>query len=116
MKSQVDSMEVAKEAESKLSSALTPYKTKIETRKAVINALKDNAEDTQQKLLKYLAQEEEKGNVVEYKPYYIINGVYVKATKDVIENISYMSEVEKIYENKLIHWMSLKLHQGNSGK
>jgi len=102
MKSQVDSMEVAKEAESKLSSALTPYKTKIEVRKAVINALKDNAEDTQQKLLKYLAQEEEKGNVAEYKPYYIINGVYVKATKDVIENISYMSEVEKIYENKLI--------------
>ncbi len=102
LKSQVDSMEVAREAESELSSALTPYKTKLEVRKEVIEALKDNAEDTQQKLLKYISQEEEKSNVAEYKPYYIINAVYVKATKDVIENISYMDEVEKIYENKIV--------------
>ncbi|MGB8451530.1 MAG: S8 family serine peptidase [Anaerocolumna sp.] len=102
LKSQVDSMEVANEAESKLSSALTPYTAKLGVRKAVIGALKDNAEDTQQKLLKYISQEEEKSNVAEYKPYYIINAVYVKATKNVIENISYMDEIEKIYENKIV--------------
>lgn len=102
LKSQVDSMSVAMEAENKLSSALTPYKTKLEVRKEVIGALKDTAEDTQQKLMKYLDQEEEKGTLVEYKPYYIINAIYVKATKEVIETISYMTEVEKIYENKVV--------------
>lgn len=102
LKSQVDSMEVANEAEGELSKAVTPYAKKLGVRKAVINALKDNAENTQQKLLKYISQEEEKSNVAEFKPYYIINAVYVKATKDVIENISYMSEVEKIYENKIV--------------
>lgn len=102
LKSQVDSLEVANDVESSLSSALTPYKTKIEVRKTVIDALKNNAEDTQQKLLKYLIQEKDKSNVVEYKPYYIINAIYVKTTKDVIENISYMDEVEKIYENKIV--------------
>lgn len=102
LKSQVDSMQVAKETESVLSSAITPYKKKIEVRKEVIEALKSNAEDTQHKLLKYIDQEEDKNNVVEYKPYYIINAVYLKATKDVIESISYMDEVEKIYENKFI--------------
>ncbi len=102
LSSQVDSMGVAKEAEGKLSSALTPYNTKLEVRKEVIGALKDNAEDTQQKLLKYITQEEKKKTVTEYKPYYIVNAVYVKAAKKVIENISYMSEVEKIYENKIV--------------
>lgn len=102
LKSQVDSMGVASEAKSELSSALTPHKAKIEVRKEVIGALKDNAEDTQQKLLKYVTQEEKKGNILEYKPYYIINAIYVKATKDVLETISYMNEVEKIYENKIV--------------
>ncbi len=102
LKNQVDSMEVAREAESRLSKAFTPYKSKLEVRKEVIDALKDNAEDSQQNLLKYLNQESDKGSIEEYKPYYIINAVYVKATKDVIETISYMNEVEKIYENKIV--------------
>jgi subtilisin family serine protease len=102
LKSQVDSMEVAKQAKSEFSSALTPYKKKIEVRKEVIEALKNNAEDAQKKLLKYISQEKDKNNVMEYKSYYIVNAVYVKARKDVIESIAYMDEVEKIYENKLI--------------
>ncbi|WP_077610207.1 S8 family serine peptidase [Clostridium sp. Marseille-P2415] len=102
LKNQVDSMKVAKEAESRLYKAFTPYQSKLEVRKEVIDALKDNAEDTQPRLLKYLTQEEDKGSIAEYKPYYIINAVYVKARKDVIETISYMNEVEKIYENKLV--------------
>ncbi|MBB5195655.1 S8 family serine peptidase [Anaerocolumna cellulosilytica] len=112
LKSQVDSMGVANEAKSQLSSLLTPYKSKIEVRKEVIGALKDTAEDTQQKLIKYLDQEEEKGTLTEYKPYYIINAIYVKATKEVIENISYMTEVEKIYENKIVKIDEPKVNAG----
>ena len=102
LKSQTNGEEAAREARTKLSSALTPNKAKTEVRKAVINALKDNAEDTQRNLVKYLSQQKGKGKVKEYKAYYIVNVVYVKAAKDVLEDISYFSEVEKIYENKIV--------------
>jgi len=102
LKSQTNGEEAAREAKTKLSSSLTPNKAKTEVRKAVINALKDNAEDTQRNLVKYLTQQKGKGKVKEYKPYYIINVVYVKAAKDVLKDISYFSEVEKIYENKIV--------------
>ncbi len=66
-----------------------------------MEALKDKAEITQMNLLKYLEQEKEKGgNVVEFESFDIVNMVYVKATKEVVENISYMPEVGKIYKNK----------------
>ena len=99
---QVDTQKVASATRSAVSRAMTPYMTKLEARKNVVESLKDKAESTQVNLLKYIEQEKEKGNVVEYTPYHIVNMVYVKATKEVIENISYMTEVEKIYNNNFI--------------
>ena len=102
LKDQEDAQKVANATRNAVSGAMTPYMTKLEVRKGVVEALKDKAESTQVDLLKYIEQEKEKGNVVEYTPYYIVNMVYVKATKEVIENISYMTEVEKIYKNNFI--------------
>ena len=102
LEDQVDTQKVANATKSAVSKAMTPYMTKLEVRKGVVESLKDKAESTQVDLLKYIEQEKEKGNVVEYTPYYIVNMVYVKATKEVIENISYMTEVEKIYNNNFI--------------
>ncbi len=104
MKSQVDTEMVAYETQSSLSksmsSAMTPYKTKLQVRRNVVEALKDNAELTQSNIVKYLQNEMEKGNVEELTSYHIVNMIYIKATKEVIENLSYMTEVEKIYKNK----------------
>ena len=102
LEDQLDTQMVASATRNAVSGAMTPYMTKLEVRKGVVEALKDKAESTQVNLLKYIEQEKEKGNVVEYTPYYIVNMVYVKATKEVIENISYMTEVEKIYNNNFI--------------
>jgi len=102
LEDQVDTQKVANATKSAVSKAMTPYMTKLEVRKGVVESLKDKAESTQVDLLKYIEQEKEKGNVVEYTPYYIVNMVYVKATKEVIENISYMTEVKKIYKNNFI--------------
>lgn len=99
---QIDAQKVASATRNAVSRTMTPYMTKLEVRKGVVEALKDKAESTQVNLLKYIEQEKEKGNVIEYTPYYIVNMVYVKATKEVIENISYMTEVEKIYKNNFI--------------
>lgn len=100
MKDQVDVMRIAKATESALASKLTPYASKMEVRKAVTEALMDKAEMTQGNLIKYLEQEKEKGNVEEFKSYHIVNMLFVKATPEVVENISYMDEVAKIYKNK----------------
>ena len=101
MKEQVDTEMVAEATRDAVSSYMTPYSAKLEVRKGVVEALKDKAESTQANLLSYLEREKEKGNVAEYKPYHIVNMVYVKATREVVENISYRLEVAKIYKNKI---------------
>lgn len=104
MRDQVDTEMVAKATKDAVSNSMTPYNTKMAVRTGVVEALKDKAEMTQVNLINYLEQEMENGNVEEITSYHIVNMVYVKATKEVIENISYMPEVEKIYENK-VHQM-----------
>ncbi|NLX62261.1 MAG: S8 family serine peptidase, partial [Tissierellia bacterium] len=100
MKDQVDTTNVAEATRKAVSMKETAYKTRLMVRRAVVEALQDKAERTQFNLLKYLEQEKAKGNVIEYDSHYIVNMVYVKAKADVIENISYRSDVAKIYKNK----------------
>ena len=100
MTEQANTEEVANAAKSAVSSAMTPYQAKLQVRSAVTEALKDTAEKTQANAVKYLEQEQANGNVEEFTSYDIVNMIYVKATKEVVENLSYMSEVGKIYENK----------------
>lgn len=80
----------------------TPYERKLSGRKALLNTLKDKAETSQLDLIKYLEQEKEKNRVSDFESYYIVNMVYVKGNRDVVKNISYMDEVEKIYLNRKI--------------
>jgi len=101
LKDQVNAKRVAEATRKALLSSLTPYNVKLAVRRGVVDALKDKAEASQANLLSYLRQEQQKSNVMEFKPYYIVNMVYVKAKKDVIENISLRPEVEKIYKNKV---------------
>ncbi|QSX05986.1 S8 family serine peptidase [Sedimentibacter sp. zth1] len=101
MKEQVDTEMIAEATKSAVSDVMTPYNIKLEVRKGVVEALKDEATTTQKNIIKYLDQEMDKGNVEEFTSYHIVNMIYVKATKEVIENISFMSEVEKIYKNKV---------------
>lgn len=101
MEDQVDTKKVAEATRKAVSMSMTPHNTKLAVRRGVVEALRDKSEISQRNILKYLEQEQEKGNVVEYKSYYIVNMVYVKATKEVVENISLMPEVEKIYKNRV---------------
>lgn len=81
MKEQADTVKVAKNVRNSVSQSLTPHNVKLTVRSEVVNALKTTSEETQSKLLKYIEMEKAKGNVIEYKPYYIVNMVYVKANK-----------------------------------
>ncbi|MGF7058904.1 S8 family serine peptidase [Brassicibacter mesophilus] len=86
---------------------LTGYQMQIEARKAVVDVLRDTAEDTQQNLLKYLEQEKLNNTVEDFKPYYIINAIYVKAKEEVIKNIAKMEEVKDIRINQKIEISTL---------
>lgn len=100
MNAQMDTEMVAQNAKASLSALITPYQEKLQVRRNVVGALKDNAEVTQTNVVKYLEQEMKKGNVEEFKSYTIVNMLYVKATKEVLESLSFMPEVGKIYKNK----------------
>jgi subtilisin family serine protease len=101
MKAKADTGMVATETRELLSAkASTPYQTKLQVRRNVVAALDDMAQTSQANLIKYLQAETEKGNVEDFQSYSIVNMVYVKATKEVVENIAYMTEVAKIYKNK----------------
>ncbi|KAB3530008.1 S8 family serine peptidase [Alkaliphilus serpentinus] len=100
MKDQVDTEMVAQATRSAVATLMTPYNVKLEVRKGVVEALRDKAEITQANVINYLEQEKANGNVEEFTSYHIVNMLYVKATKEVIENISYMTEIEKISKNK----------------
>ena len=57
MKEQVDTEMVARATKDAVSNTMTPYNTKLEVRKGVVEALKDKAEITQENILNYLEQE-----------------------------------------------------------
>lgn len=102
LKDQVDTESVAGITGNSISLKTTPYGTKLQVRRSVVEALQDKSEKTQTNLLRYIEQEKKRGNVGAYESFYITNMVYIKATKNVIENIAYMPEVGRIYKNGFI--------------
>ena len=101
MKDQVDTDMVALEARASASKGMTPAAMSLDVKTSVYNALVEAAEDTQVNLLSYLEKQMALGNVETFESYHIVNMVYVKATEEVVRNIAFMNEVEKINANKV---------------
>ncbi|WP_280770713.1 S8 family serine peptidase [Salipaludibacillus daqingensis] len=96
---QVDTSEVAAVAKQQLGSDSTAYNQKMAARHAVVETLRTTAETTQQPLLTTLEKSQEQGEVKDIESFYIMNVISVKATKDVIERLSYSSDVARIKDN-----------------
>jgi len=60
----------------------------------VITALMDNARNTQGPILEYLNSQKNIGKVSEYAGYWIVNLVYMKATTEIINQISLRNDIE----------------------
>ncbi|WP_449537124.1 S8 family serine peptidase [Ferdinandcohnia sp. Marseille-Q9671] len=100
-KEQVDSAKVAKEAAKKASlQKSTVAKTKSIKRNAIVSELRTTAIETQGDVKTYLEKEEAAGNAKDIKSYFIVNGMAVTATKDVMEKIASFPEVEKVLPNE----------------
>lgn len=101
LKDQVDTKKVAQEALSKAKSrSLSAAKTEYQKRSAIVTSLRANADETQGALKKYLEKQKEIGKADNIQSFYIVNGLAVESTKDVVEDIAAMPEVEKILPNE----------------
>jgi bacillopeptidase F len=101
MKEQVDTAKVAKETEkqAKLQKA-TPAKTKSLKRNTLVSELKATAKETQAELLSFLEEQVKAGNAKDIQSFFVVNGIAVTATKEVMEKAASFMEVEKILPNE----------------
>ncbi|MFS0861526.1 S8 family serine peptidase [Fredinandcohnia sp. 179-A 10B2 NHS] len=97
-KEQVDTASVAKQAEEKASlQKLTPAKKEVAKRSTIVNELRATAKEAQANVLSYLEKEK---NAKDIKSFYIVNGLSVTATKEVMEKLASFPEVESIKLNE----------------
>ncbi|MBT2682437.1 S8 family peptidase [Bacillus sp. ISL-37] len=101
MREQVDTNAVAKEADKKASlKKATAAKAKSMKRSTIVSELKAKAQQTQFDVLEYLREEEKKGIAKDVHSYYVVNGIAVTATKEVMEKVAGFQEVDKILPNE----------------
>src|SRR5690606_15977340 len=101
---QVDASKVMKQANKKANEkkALGLNKKHM-VRSEILTELKANAHQTQGPLVKLLNQEKQKGKVKKYKSYHVINAITFTGSKEVVEKIASMNEVNKIYLDEERH-------------
>ncbi|MCY7571545.1 S8 family serine peptidase [Bacillus pumilus] len=101
MKEQTNTQKVAKEAVSKAEKQkLTAAKTQYTKRSAVVSELRATSEETQEALLTYLQKEHKKKQVKEIHSYYIVNGLAVTGTKEIMEKVAAFPEVDQVLPNE----------------
>lgn len=100
LKDQVDTGKVAEHAIKKAGKE-TVTQAKYEKRSAVVSSLRAKAIETQQNLKTYLTKQEKEGKAKDIKSFYIVNGMAVTATKEVMEKIASFPEVEKVLPNEM---------------
>ncbi|UMY53577.1 MULTISPECIES: S8 family serine peptidase [Paenibacillus] len=101
LKEQVDTNKVSKNALQKASlEKVTPSAAKMAARSHVISSLRETASRTQYGLENYLDKQSESGGVKEYKSFFIVNALAVTSTKEVLDHISQLPEVDKVLPNE----------------
>ncbi|MGD7053277.1 cell wall-binding repeat-containing protein [Sutcliffiella horikoshii] len=95
MKEQVDTSAVALQAREQMKAIqhVSPFQQNLQTRYAVVDTLKSSAEISQKPLLQTLESSE---YVKEVKSFYIMNVMYVKAKKAVLEELKRHPEVANV--------------------
>lgn len=100
-KDQVDTAEVAKKAAKEAKSQkLTANQSKLMKRSSVVSSLRAKALETQQHTKTYLEKQQKAGKAADIQSFYVVNGMAVTATKDVMEEIAAFPEVEKVLPNE----------------
>ncbi|WP_078379360.1 S8 family peptidase [Sutcliffiella halmapala] len=100
-KEQVDTMAVAKEAsEAAEAKSVTANQEKLMKRNAIVSELRTTAIETQANVTSFLNKEVEAGNAKDIQSFFVVNGMAVTATKEVMEKLAEFPEVDKILPNE----------------
>lgn len=100
-KKQADTKKAAAAAKKlSVNQKMTPSKIKYAQKSAVLSALRTTAAETQTNVVKYLKDAKKQGLVKNYQSFYIVNGMAVTGTKEVMEKLATFAEVDKILPNR----------------
>ncbi|MDQ0270833.1 S8 family peptidase [Cytobacillus purgationiresistens] len=100
-KEQADTTAAAKKAtKTAAAQKQSAAQTKYTKRSAVLSELRSTAIETQGQVTDFLEKQEKSGKAKDIKSFYIVNGMAVTATKEVMEKIAAFPEVEKILPNE----------------
>ncbi|MEE6451686.1 S8 family serine peptidase [Gottfriedia acidiceleris] len=99
-KDQVDTAKVANDVKTK-NKQLSNVKKELVVRSSIVSELRIRSDSSQRNLKKYIESEKLNGNVKDYKSFYVVNGMAVTATEEVMRNIAAMPEVESIIPNEV---------------
>lgn len=99
MEEQADTREVADTVRRNMPLSVTKDQKKMLVRHAVVNSLRDTAQNSQAPLLTYLENKEKSGRAAEIKSYFIVSIVYAEVDSRVIAKLSKRSDVRKILPN-----------------
>lgn len=99
---QVDTTLVAQEAKQQLSAQATPFQEKMQARFAIVEALSSTAKQSQQGILEYLEQAQDKGAAKDINSFFIVNMISAKVSKEIVEELSYRSDVQLILPDAII--------------
>ncbi|MGE6752138.1 S8 family serine peptidase [Rossellomorea sp. NPDC071047] len=100
-KEQLDTKAVAKKAAEKAKKQkLSANSKKLLKRNLVVSELRATALESQAEVKEYLTKQKKSGAVKEIKDFYVVNGMAVTSTKEVMDKISTFAEVEKILPNE----------------
>nr|WP_026688305.1 S8 family serine peptidase [Alteribacter aurantiacus] len=106
MKDQVDTEQVAADvASNKIQIANTSDVT-LAQRTAIVSELRSAQMESQKELKAFLEKEQAAGNVESFQSFYIVNGLEVTATKEVLESLKGFSEIAEITPNETFQILS----------
>ncbi|GGK28990.1 hypothetical protein GCM10010965_22280 [Caldalkalibacillus thermarum] len=96
LKEQADTREVVHSLEKAYVQTLPMHVKQQLQKQAVVRALQETSTASQQRLINRLERYQREGKVVDYYPYYIINAVYARASKEAIADLARFPEVARI--------------------
>lgn len=101
MNEQVDTASVAVNADQAAAkSKMTPSQAELAKRSKIVNELRSTAKVSQANVIDFLEKQEKNGKAKDIHSFYIVNGLAVTATKDVMEKIAMLPEVASIDPNE----------------
>lgn len=101
-KEQVDTLKIAEKAEKNAKKQkLSANNSKLLKRNLVVSELRATSLETQAEVKEYLTKQKKSGAVKDIQSYYVVNGMAVTSTKEVMEKLSTYAEVEKILPNEV---------------